>query len=100
MGAHNCCSPAYASSISDCTPAARATAEPRGGRGHIIQQGRLTHTGFPTHHQRPALTGAHSVDQPVERLALASPAPQLRDSANGQTYRRLPSTAAPAPTQL
>ncbi|MDT7765346.1 MAG: hypothetical protein QOC63_4766, partial [Mycobacterium sp.] len=42
--------------------------------GHVIQQRRLTDTWLTTHDQRPTLTCADSLDQPVESLALASPA--------------------------
>jgi hypothetical protein len=45
--------------------------------GEVVQQRRLTHTRFAAHHLRPALTRADSLDQPVEHLAFASPAPPM-----------------------
>jgi hypothetical protein len=42
--------------------------------GHVIQQRRLAHTRLAAHDQCPALTSPHTLDQPVELLAFASPA--------------------------
>ena len=39
--------------------------------GHVGQQRRLADPRLAPQHQRPALAGAHRVQQPVERLALA-----------------------------
>jgi hypothetical protein len=40
---------------------------------HVLQQGGLAHPRLPAHHQRPALTGANRLQQPIQRLALAAP---------------------------
>jgi hypothetical protein len=44
----------------------------------VVQQRRLAHARLPAHHQRPALTSTHSVEEPVQQVAFAAPAPQLR----------------------
>jgi hypothetical protein len=42
-----------------------------------LQQRRLADTWLPAHDQRPALTGAHRVQEPVQHVAFAAPAPEL-----------------------
>ncbi|HXL17399.1 MAG TPA: hypothetical protein VN961_07760, partial [Streptosporangiaceae bacterium] len=42
------------------------------------------------HHQRPALTRPDSIDQPVQHIAFAAPARQLRHaSVDGRVCRHL-----------
>jgi hypothetical protein len=42
--------------------------------GQIVLQRRLAHARLTGHDQRPALTGANSIDQPVQHVALAASA--------------------------
>jgi hypothetical protein len=44
---------------------------------HVVQQGRLAHTGFVAHHHRPAFTNTHGLDKPVECTTLCVTANQL-----------------------
>jgi hypothetical protein len=44
---------------------------------HVIQQRRLAHARFATHHQCPALTPANGVDEAVEYVAFGAPADEL-----------------------
>jgi hypothetical protein len=39
----------------------------------MVQERRLAHARLAAHHQRPALTRAHSFDEAVEHVALAAP---------------------------
>jgi hypothetical protein len=53
--------------------------------GQIVQQRRLAHARLTGHDQRPALTGANSIDQPVQHVALAASARQpCRASSDGE----------------
>jgi hypothetical protein len=47
----------------------------RGLLDQVVQQRRLAHARFAADHQGPALTGAGSLDEPVEHLAFAAPPP-------------------------
>ena len=40
----------------------------------VLQQRRLAHARLATHDQYPAVPRAHSLNQPVERVAFAAPA--------------------------
>ena len=46
-------------------------------RDQVLQQRRLAHTRFAAHHQRPALTAANRLDELVEDVPFAAPAPQF-----------------------
>ena len=56
----------------------------------VLQQRRLAHARLATHHQRPALARANSVDEPVEHVAFAAPAPQLRRTSRWGTVAICP----------
>ena len=49
----------------------------RGVLDQVLQQCRLAHARLPAHYQRPALTGANRVQEPVQQVAFAAPTPQL-----------------------
>ena len=57
IGAHSWCSPAKASSISDCTPDGARHPAPCARPGQVVQQRGLAHPRLTAHHQGPALTG-------------------------------------------
>ena len=45
----------------------------RGLSGQVVQQHGLAHARVTAHYQRPALTGADRVHEPVQRAALGTP---------------------------
>jgi hypothetical protein len=50
----------------------------RGVLDQVVQQRRLAHPRLTADHQRPALTSANGVDEPVQHLRFAVSTPQLR----------------------
>jgi hypothetical protein len=44
---------------------------------HVVQQRRLAHTCLTAHHDRPAFTGTHGLDNPVEYATLCVTSNQL-----------------------
>ena len=75
-GAHSWCSPAKASSISDSTPAARATRKPGGLGNQGAQQRGLADARLAPHHHDGALAVAHVGDELPEDLQLIDSAEQ------------------------
>jgi hypothetical protein len=53
----------------------------------VVQQRRLAHAWFATHHQDPALSRADSVDEPVEHVAFPAPARELRRASRERRKR-------------
>jgi hypothetical protein len=59
----------------------------------VLEQRGLAHARLATHHQRPALTRADSLDEPVEHRELAAPARQLvRAPSDGGEFGHLTDT--------
>ncbi len=63
---------------------ARHPQHPAPGRlpGQVLQQRRLAHPRLAVHHQHPALTGTHRLDQPVQHAALGTPVRQPAHTAS------------------
>ena len=76
IGAHSCCSPAYASSIS-ASDARRARDTAAGCPvRQVFQQGGLADPGLATQHEHGASAGAQARHELIQRLALATPPEQ------------------------
>jgi hypothetical protein len=53
----------------------------RGVLGQVVQQRCPAHARFAAHHQGAAFASTHRVEEPVQLLTFAAPAPQLRGAS-------------------
>ena len=92
--AQSWCSPAKASSISDCTPTIRTTRQPR-AHGPDSRAVRSYPPRLTPQHQGAAVPGPDGVDQPVEHVAFATPVRQPGRTPSMPEVRRHPTGSMP-----
>ena len=83
IGEHSCCSAAYGELHLAFDSGGAGDPELLRRLDRVLQQRGLADARLAVHHQDPAVPAARGLQQPVEHLALALPAEQLRSRRPG-----------------